>query len=321
MSIIGNRVYTWEVVEKDTNDKKYNYDYKCKCNECGNEEIFNKHNFLAGKVSKCNVCEKKKVIEMNYEEFSNMFNEELNEENLPIPEEIVYNKEYTLICEKGHKFRTSIEKFSGCTKCKMSNSRKSRDIAKAEMGDNFENAYSHRVDFWDYEKNELNPSQVLPKSKQPIHFICEKGHEFSVSPANIYKGTWCPVCDSNNTESKLATYVKEMCKAMFEEVLTEQEFPINTIVAGEETTLYPDVIIKDLKLNIEIHGSQHFKFVKHIHKDRNGFTMQLLRDKAKKEELEKRGYIQWIIPVTSNLNKDIETFENAIIRLLSVSRK
>lgn len=321
MSIIGMKVHSWTVKEKHHNpNKKYNYDYVCEC-ECGNTKVFTKGNIERSNISKCNLCEKEEILNKNFEEF-NKFYINANGAGLDI-KTVDIDKKHQLQCDKKHKFTTSIRKYEGCSKCntleKLSNRKKKESLKNALAGNNFKNAYPYQSKFWDYETNELGPEEVMPVSKIKYNFICENGHRFSKSPAQIKLGSWCPVCNENASESRLASIVKGMCKTMFDEVKFENEFPIKVIIDNEETTLYPDIIIEDIKLNIEIHGSQHFKFTPQWHDTRSEFLKCKERDKLKKEKLESMGYLQLVIPTSNNLDRDIERVEDTFRRILNIS--
>lgn len=62
-----------------------------------------------------------------------------------------------------------------------------------------------------------------------------------------------------------------------------EEVPIK-IKRGE--TLYLDFLIPQLRICIEVHGEQHFKFVQHFHKTMQNFLQHKKRDKLKREWLE-----------------------------------
>jgi hypothetical protein len=49
------------------------------------------------------------------------------------------------------------------------------------------------------------------------------------------------------------------------------------------TGLIADFFIPDLSILIEVHGEQHYKFVKRFHKTKAGFKKSQLRDQKKKD--------------------------------------
>lgn len=50
------------------------------------------------------------------------------------------------------------------------------------------------ADEWDYEKNDLLPTQVTAHSNQKIWWKCKMGHSWYVNPDNRSRGYGCPVC-------------------------------------------------------------------------------------------------------------------------------
>lgn len=53
---------------------------------------------------------------------------------------------------------------------------------------------------WHYEKNEISPSQISPKSHKRVWWRCSKGHEWeSVLSNRTSLNTGCPFCAGNNT--------------------------------------------------------------------------------------------------------------------------
>ena len=68
----------------------------------------------------------------------------------------------------------------------------------------------------------------------------------------------------------------------------KEVFPLNVIlkehyVNYKGTKLFFDFYIKDLGVLIEIQGEQHFRFIKHFHKDKEGFVAHKGRDNLKIE--------------------------------------
>ena len=64
------------------------------------------------------------------------------------------------------------------------------------------------------------------------------------------------------------------------------QFPHSSIyeeVSILGTGLIADFFIPDLKVMVEIHGQQHYKFIKHFHKTQAGFVASQKRDRLKQE--------------------------------------
>lgn len=60
--------------------------------------------------------------------------------------------------------------------------------------------------------------------------------------------------------------------------------------------LVADFFIPDLKVLIEVHGEQHYKFVKRFHKTNGGFNASKKRDKMKQEWCELNDIIYVELP-------------------------
>lgn len=78
-----------------------------------------------------------------------------------------------------------------------------------------------------------------------------------------------------------------------------KRFPYSSIY--EEVSLLgvglvADFFIPDLKVLIEVHGEQHYKFVKRFHKTNGGFNASKKRDKMKQEWCELNDIIYVELP-------------------------
>lgn len=310
---IGDKFGTWTVIKASSDDnKKYNYNYLCRC-DCGAEKEFSKYNLLRGKQAVCKKCLETTSDKEKYNQFLKMIS---NKGIVSETENIDANVEYLLKCDVGHGFKSSLKKFNGCPVCKRQHTREQRNVKLANEGVNFVNTYLYESKHWDYEKNTLKPQDVLPNSNQEFWFNCECGKSFSVSPANIKHGIWCPDCRENRSESRLAEYTKELCKSVFKGTITEM--PINVTLNDRETTLYADIIIEELKLNIEIHGKHHYIFNPHFHQTKKDFFDSVNRDIAKKKWMEYNGFKQVVIDVTDNFDNDVRKTNGVIKSLLGL---
>lgn len=310
---IGDKFGTWTVIKASSDtSKKYNYNYICRC-DCGAEKEFSKYNLLRDKQAVCKKCLDKTTDKEKYNEFLKMIS---NKGIISITNDIDVDVEYLLKCDKGHSFKSTFKKFNGCPVCKRKHTREQRNIKLANKGANFVNTYPYEAKYWDYEKNALEPKDVLPCSHQEFWFNCECGRSFCLSPAEIKRGAWCPDCKENRSESRLAEYTKALCECLFEGAATEM--PINVTIDGKETTLYADIVIEELKLNIEINGRQHYNFNPHFHKDKKEFFDCVNKDVAKKKWMEYNGYKQVVIDVTEDFEKDVKKVNTLIKEILCI---
>jgi hypothetical protein len=85
------------------------------------------------------------------------------------------------------------------------------------------------------------------------------------------------ICRESLTPSKLHLSARELLMKHF------PNSPIYEEVTLLGTGLIADFFIPNLKIIVEVHGEQHYKFVKRFHKNEDGFKKSQKRDKMKKE--------------------------------------
>lgn len=78
-------------------------------------------------------------------------------------------------------------------------------------------------------------------------------------------------------------------------------------VTGGVYNMELDCYNSDLKIAVEYHGQQHYKFVPYFHKNRDRFMHQRYRDVLKRKLCEENGITLIEVPYTVNVN-DIESF-------------
>ena len=168
---------------------------------------------------------------------------------------------------------------------------------------------------WDYKLNEGTPEDFSYGSTKNKYWICPKGHESYLSTINsrTNKGTGCPICGDEQKESKVATELKGWANDTFKSVDVEHKMFKNPETGA---WLKCDIYIGEPKsingVYIEVHGGQHFKFMKNWHKTEKDFEDQRHRDKIKKKFAKKNGrYIE------VDLRK-IKTTEQAIGRIENI---
>ena len=110
-----------------------------------------------------------------------------------------------------------------------------------------------------------------------------------------------------NHASHLHCSARELLHTLMPTALLKEEVPL-PLRRGE--TLYFDFYIPLYKLAIEIHGEQHFKFVRLFHQTREGFLLSKKNDKNK---------IAWcnanlISLITLPYNEDINEWTERIQR-------
>lgn len=93
-------------------------------------------------------------------------------------------------CQKGHIWKATIsnrKRGCGCPYC-------NNKLATAER--NLAVCYPDRLEFWDWEKNNMSPYELLPNSEAYVHWKCTQGHEWvmSVNSATDREKMTCPYC-------------------------------------------------------------------------------------------------------------------------------
>ena len=96
-------------------------------------------------------------------------------------------------CKKGHEWKAEIYERrhgSDCPVCK-------RNVNKHIVFEGINDLKTLRPDVsneWDYERNEIEPQQVMLNCNKKVWWICEKGHHWRASVQNRTNGTGCPRC-------------------------------------------------------------------------------------------------------------------------------
>ncbi len=164
----------------------------------------------------CPVCAGKK-IEIGFNDFASIHPELLSEWNyeknniLPIEIAVGSNKKVWWKCKFGHEWQATADNRhhnnSGCPYCASK---------KIKIGFNdFASIHPELLSEWDYEKNDILPTEVTSGSKKKVWWLCSFGHSYS---APVYSHTGnkkqgCPVCAKENhtsfPEQALFYYVKK----------------------------------------------------------------------------------------------------------------
>lgn len=113
---IGDRFGTWVVIGLEENDKKYNYNYICKC-DCSNVRMIRKDRLVNFTYPRCNKCQSNGIIDMKWELIKSRWNSKIN--GVLVYSQLQLKKHYTWNCPKGHIYRDSIFMLEDeCPKCK-----------------------------------------------------------------------------------------------------------------------------------------------------------------------------------------------------------
>lgn len=113
---IGDKFGTWEVIGLEENNRKYNYNYMCRC-ECGNVKIIRKDVLVNFTYPACNKCLSYGTIDRKWELIKSRWNSKIN--GALVRSELELKKRYAWNCPKGHIYMDSIFMLDNdCLKCK-----------------------------------------------------------------------------------------------------------------------------------------------------------------------------------------------------------
>ena len=113
---IGDRFGTWVVIGLEENDKKYNYNYMCKC-DCGNVQIIRKDKLVNFTYPKCNKCLSNGMIDRKWDLIKSRWNSKIN--GALVHSNLEIDAYYTWNCPEGHIYRESVFALDKeCPKCK-----------------------------------------------------------------------------------------------------------------------------------------------------------------------------------------------------------
>lgn len=171
--------------------------------------------------------------------------------NKSLPSEYVPRSTYKAywICHIcGHKWQTKIahrtQDGTGCPNC--AKKEHAKKLSTPTIKDSLEEKYPNLLKEWDYNKNNILPSQVYANSSKKVWWICEYGHswEGEISARTRKNPTGCPFCARKSNTS----FPEQALFFYFSKVTTAINRDNST---GEEI----DIFLPDLNARIEYNGS------------------------------------------------------------------
>ena len=122
------------------------------------------------------------------------------------------NKKYTWKCNNNHIWESKISNRTllsrGCPYCSNQ---------KLLVGYNdFATLYPKLINEWDYEKNDIKPTEVMGGSRRKVWWKCEFGHSYqaTLNHRTSQDGTGCPICYSGRqtsfAEQAVYFYIKQV---------------------------------------------------------------------------------------------------------------
>lgn len=96
--------------------------------------------------------------------------------------------------------------------------------------------------------------------------------------------------DQPRQKSALHRKVAKLLREIYPGFTILEEESLKTVVDDRKTTLFVDIVVRELSVVIECHGRQHFEFVPHFHQTRDQFAQAVARDRAKAQTVIDAGY-------------------------------
>ena len=182
--------------------------WQCKKGHAWGESVFNRVNAaLSGTDTGCIFCKPEKIerervlwdyctraVPDGEVDCSHLLEEWDYEKNYPLTPKDVKTVAYTKVwwkCKNGHSWQQLISNRVkigvGCPYCGH------RRVLKGF--NDLESLYPAIAKEWDYEKNDINPSEVMSMSGRSVWWICAQGHSYEKIISNrTQQGQGCPIC-------------------------------------------------------------------------------------------------------------------------------
>jgi len=138
-------------------------------------------------------------------------------------------------CGKGHSWKTAIaDRFRlGCPFCAGQRTLVGVNDLKSWCNKNMPQLLSE----WNYDKNEIFPSEVSKTSNKKVWWKCSEGHEWEAVIANRVHGTRCPYCFTGNNSLKYKKSFSEWCRENGQEqFITEWNYDKNGLITPDNVS-------------------------------------------------------------------------------------
>lgn len=149
------------------------------------------------------------------------------------------------MCDKGHEWQAVIysragKASNGCAVC--SGKRLLTGENDLETYCNTNENTKHLLDEWDYEKNQVLPSQVTAHCDRMIHWKCKNGHKWIATVSSRVRGNGCRYCSAQTSFPEQAVYF--YINKIFPDSVSRYVFDKSEL----------DVFIPTIKVGIEYDG-------------------------------------------------------------------
>ena len=151
-------------------------------------------------------------------------------------------------CGKGHEFFSKPYNRAilghGCPICSRAVNHPDNSLAAT---------HPEFLQYWDYEKNKIQPTEIMAGACQRTHWKCDRcKHQWSAITRNIVLNrNWCPVCSESKGERRIRLYLKGTGLKHKRQFSFKDE--------GMRRLKYDFAVWINQKLHlIEFHGEQHW---------------------------------------------------------------
>lgn len=275
-----------------------------RCNKCGREYFTTADNVVAG--SGCRVCAMKerpvtKKTPIKYKNVKEAF-EARGYKLLTKESEITsYKNRLRYLCPIHGEMEMLWNNFSrgaGCRKCAT------EEVAKRQYAD-------FDVISEEFKKRGytlLSTKDEYHGAFEKLRYLCPIHGEQQTDWSNFRAGKGCPECAVHQNDSRVAIGLKEYCKKMYPDTITEYK-----VVKNPETDRYMpyDIYIPSENIFCEVMGQQHYKRIPYFQRNDNDFEKQFERDNIKEKYADEHGrYIEIDLRHIKTVDEAIEQFES-----------
>lgn len=137
---IGDTFENWTIYAKEVSEKKYNYNFLCKCS-CGSTRTIKKHDLVNRNLPTCQECKNRGIINVKYELIKTQWHKTMNRKELPHPDLLDVKTNYWFECSEGHVYLSTIQNLSReCPVCV-------EDVLRVRNLEKLTKAYDKLVDY------------------------------------------------------------------------------------------------------------------------------------------------------------------------------
>lgn len=305
--IITNEIFQFDAKQKNSKVTvlgtytKMRDSILVRCNRCGKEYFTPAQSVLSGKG--CRFCAAKDLArtrknKLKYEDVKTAF-EKRGYTLLTGESDSYYRVRY--LCPIHGEMEMLWSNFSrgaGCRKCAT------EEVAKRQYAD---------FDMISEEFKKRGYTLLSTKDEyhgafEKLRYLCPIHSEQQTDWSNFRAGKGCPECAVHQNDSRVAIGLKEYCKKMYPDTVTEYK-----VVKNPETDRYLpyDIYIPSEKIFCEVMGQQHYKRIPYFQRHDNDFEKQFERDNIKEKYADEHGrYIEIDLRHIKTVDEAIEQFES-----------